>query len=218
MSTPRLIFFVIFSAACVTWAAGALYAHAIRLEYKELVNTIRAGEKEPDARMIDIAITDYTSTINLLPCRMGLHQDLGLLLAYRTDLTLNASDINASSDALDAMQKSLGALLSCTPTDGKAWLDLAMIDTYREGFTKHALDAYKMSEKVTPGESWLAEKRMLFALQFRPLLDDEARKVVIANDMKTLERAHPNRMKAVMDAAAVTTPEALYALFAQPAA
>lgn len=208
MSPLRLIGFSLFATLCVVWAVTALYGHSIRLENQDLIASILEGEKLPEAPVLDKAITEYQEALAILPCNLRLHQDLGILLALRTDTALAGENLDSSANALDAMKSGLENLLACTPNDGKAWLDLAMIDIYREGFTEHALTAYKTSARVAPGESWLAEKRLLFALEFNDLLDADARKV-IGKDIIVLERAHPNRIKAVMEAAKVETPQAL---------
>ena len=84
--------------------------------------------------------------------------------------------------------------------------------SYREGFNKRSLNAYKMSQQVSPGESWLAEKRLLFAVKFRPLFDAPALEAA-RKDIATLERAAAFRLKNVFKAANVNSVEDLYALF-----
>ena len=111
------------------------------------------------------------------------------------------------------MQDELAAHLSCSPTDGKAWLDFATIDIYREGFTPKAAAAYRMSQRVAPGESWLAQKRLLFALQFHDLLTPADIRVA-QQDIAVLKRAHPNRMKDVLTDAGIADEASLSALFA----
>lgn len=215
MSRTRLILCIVLSALAAIWSLGALYAHMVRLQHKEVVTAIRDGEALPDMQQLSGPIAAYHSANHLLPCTLALHEDLGLLLARKTDLALDGADLDQSAQTLDEMRHALIARLSCAPQDGKAWLDLATIDSVREGFTKRALQSFAMSARVAPGESWLAEKRLLFALQFRPLLDAQAR-TIAASDIAVLRRAHPNRITHVMEMAGVDSPEALHHLLETP--
>jgi hypothetical protein len=165
---------------------------------------------------ITSAIADYEHTTAALPCNAALNTELSLLRARHTDNAMLESDTTQADAALEQMQPQLGALLACTPMNGKAWLDFAILTTYNEGFTARARGAYAMSAYVAPGESWLAEKRLIFALKFRPLLDASARAVAVA-DLRVLEHAHPNRMNAVIKESEVSGAPELYALFAAKA-
>lgn len=210
MSPRRLVFFLSLCALCLLWSSVALMVSGTRFEYRNMIEAIRAGEQLPPPQALNDAIGAYTWVMGLSPCNADLHADMALLLGQGTDDSMN--DEQADEDAaLARMQDEVAARLACTPADGKAWLDFATIDIYREGFTKRSLAAYRMSALVAPGESWLAQKRLLFALQFRPLLTDEAL-AIAKNDLVVLKRAHPNRMTDVMKAASLTEPE-LYAAF-----
>lgn len=211
MSPRRLVFFLSLCALCLLWSTIALLVSGTRFEYRNMIESIRAGEKLPEAQALNDAIAAYSWAMGLSPCNADLHEDMALLLGQSTDDSMN--DEQADEDAaLARTQEELAAHLSCTPADGKAWLDFATIDIYREGFTKRALGAYRMSALVAPGESWLAQKRLLFALQFRPLLTDEAL-AIAKNDLAVLKRAHPNRITDVIKRAGLTDEPALYAAF-----
>lgn len=202
-----------FGAACVAtcvWASIVFLGQSARFEHHGLINAIRGGEPVDDAKHLQRAIQDFENAIRTLPCNSGLSADLTLLRASAADAAGDSDD--GDDAALTGLRDSMVQELSCNPRDGKVWLDLATIESYREGYAKRAKDAYLMSRDVTPGESWLAEKRLIFALGFRPLFDKEAMEVAQA-DLIVLERAHPNRMSAVVKAAGVETPEQLYAVF-----
>lgn len=217
MSTARRTLFAALSLVCVVWSFAALYAQKIRLEHGNLIEQIRGEGSLPDMKVIDAAITSYNHAIDILPCNIPLHEDLALLLALRTDSVMQSPDINAEADALDTVHGALTNLLACSPTNGKAWLDLAMINVYREGFTKRSARAYIMSAKVAPGESWLAEKRLIFILPFVQLLDADGQRT-ITRDLATLEVAHSNRTDAVIAAAQVSSKAELLGLLGQPSA
>lgn len=213
MSHARLAFCVVVCLASVAWAVLALFEQSVHINHRELVAAVRSGAKLPLRPTLTDAVARETRALALQPCGMALHRDRLLLLGYQSDAAMLSPDIAAADVVLTHTQAALAALLSCTPMDGKAWLDFAMLRIYREGFTPRAADAYAMSARVAPSESWLAEKRLFFALKFRPLLDAKARQVAL-RDLEVLKRAHPNRMSAVMKLAAVSSPEALQALFA----
>ena len=208
MSYVRIPFFLILCMVSCIWAGLALYAQTVRLEHFSLISSIKAGSAVAGQPALNRAM-------RIVPCSVPLHREAALLLTQSVDNIIVAPDAHDSSEEDAYLSKTLqvlGSLLACTPMDGKAWLDFAMVNTYREGFTPRSLEAYKMSERVSPGESWLAEKRLLFALEFRPLFDTEAR-AAAGNDLKTLEIAHPNHMNAVLKASQVGSLQKLYALF-----
>jgi hypothetical protein len=211
MSPRRLAFFLGLGALSLIWSVVALMASGTRFEYRNMIESIRTGDEPPRQQALADAIDAYTSAMHLAPCNAALHEDMTLLLGQDTDVAM-AGDAADEDESLKRTQDELAAHLSCSPNDGKAWLDFATIDIYREGFTKKALGAYRMSALVAPGESWLAEKRLLFALQFRPLLDEGAVKIA-RNDLVVLKRAHPNRMVGVVTAANLADEPALYAAF-----
>lgn len=215
MSNTRLALFAALSLVCIAWSAAALYAQIVRWSHQNLIEQIRNHSTLLEPATLDAAITRYNHTLTILPCAMQIHEDLGLLLALRTDSIMQTPNLDAEADAFDAMHSALSNLLACTPTNGKAWLDLATISLYREGFTKDTAHAYVMSGKVTPVESWLAEKRLIFILPFVALLSAEEHRI-IANDLATLTLAHPNRINAVMAAAKVDSKAALARLLGQP--
>lgn len=210
MSPRRLVFFLSVCALALLWSAVTLSVSGTRFQYRNVIESIRDGKEPPSAQVLSEVIASYASTMQMAPCNAGLHQDMALLLGQGAD----ASD---EDTPLKQIQDELATHLSCSPTDGKAWLDFATIDIYREGFTKRALGAYHMSALVAPGESWLAEKRLLFALQFRSLFDASAMNVA-QEDLVVLKRAHPNRMGEVMKVAQVQDEAALYAMFAATSA
>ena len=212
MSRRQVSLFVVLAIAAIGWSAPTLLVQSIRLQHHQLFADMRSGVTPVDPVYVAKAIADYVWVRGLPPCNLAIHRNLVLLSAYQTDWALNVGDIDTADTALDQTNDTLTSLLSCAPADGKAWLDLAMITTYREGFTSHALVAYKMSARVAPGESWLAQKRLEFALKFRPLFDAPATEIS-RHDIAVLQIAHPIRMKAVLKLAALKTPEELAALF-----
>ncbi|MFZ4125672.1 MAG: hypothetical protein ACOYJ2_06345 [Rickettsiales bacterium] len=214
MSPSRLTLFAALAVACIAWSLPVMYAETVRLNHQSILQEIRDGKTLPKPAALNAAIARYDSAIGRLPCIMPLHEELGLLVALRTDSIMQSQDLNAQADALDAMDRTLTNLLVCTPTNGKAWLDLAMINVYREGFSKRSAQAYVMSGKVSPVESWLAEKRLIFILPFASLLDANGHKT-ITNDLATLDVAHPNHMSAVMAAAKVDSKAALASMLGQ---
>lgn len=211
MSPGRLVFFLSVCALGLLWSFVVFTVDVTRFEYRNLIASIRAGEQPPSRRALADAITAYGSTLHIASCSAALHQDMALLLGARTDAAMSSGTVDEDAQ-LQQTQEELAASLSCKPTDGKAWLDFATIDIYREGFTPRALNAYRMSALVAPGESWLAEKRLLFALQFRPLFDANAMKIA-KEDLAVLKRAHPNRMHDVMKVVDIGDEASLYAVF-----
>jgi hypothetical protein len=212
MSRWRWSFVILLSLICGVWACAAIFGQSVRHTHRHLITAIRDGENLPSSAESDRAISDYRSALKLLPCNASLHREVNILIAQRTDAILAAGDVSKASDALDEMHEALSDTLACAPTDGKAWIDFAVISIHREGFNARALGAYKTSARVAPRESWLAEKRLYFALTFLSLIDPEAR-LVAQSDIAVLERAHPNRIQAVMNVAEVTSVDALRALF-----
>jgi hypothetical protein len=212
MSRTRIAFFVVLCAASCVWASLVFLGLSVRFAHQGMVDTIREGGVVKDKKALARAVADYENAITTLPCNTALLTDLSLLRAYGADGAMESPDESNEAEALEAMRAALLAQLSCSPRDGKVWLDLAAIDTFREGFTASARNAYGMSANVAPAESWLAEKRLQFALKFQPMWDDRMRKVGLA-DLSVLERAHPNRMTAVLGDAQIESPDALYALY-----
>jgi hypothetical protein len=208
----RHVGFWLVAALAVAWSAQALIGHAVRLTQQPVIQAIRKGDVAPDRRTIAAAMAQYAWAMRLSPCNTALFADRALLAAYEADSTMASADMRHGDAALDSMQSLLVARLACTPRDGKAWLDVAMLDVFREGVSPRALMAYRMSALAAPGESWLAKKRLEFALTFLPVLKDDELAVARA-DLAVLERAHPNNLLAVQAAAQVADKQALYALF-----
>ena len=214
MSRIRVPLLIALSVISCTWSVRALVGYAVHLNQREVVAAIRSSEVLPEDALIARAMAMDEAVLPAIGCNATVYEDMAVLAAQGVDRSLLASD-DADADApLKNMQDVLATRLSCTPLDGKAWLDVAIVTTYREGITAHALEAYRMSQRVAPGESWLAQKRLLFALRFRPLMNADARSIAI-QDLHVLEHAHPNRMTAVEHAAKVDSSQALYALFAE---
>lgn len=210
----RLVFTLLCVLSCA-WAVAALWGQSVRLAHHNMLSAVHSAEGTITHEALTAAIDDYERALRILPCNAALHKDLGLLLAIEADAALDTPNTLDTDAPLKRMHDLMASQLSCTPHDGKAWLDFSTITMYREGFSDHALEAYKLSAQVAPGESWLAQKRLLFALESRPLLDAEAM-AVARNDFAVLKRAHPNRMTAVLKASATESEEALAALFVAP--
>lgn len=214
MSRNRQLLFVAICLCSSIWVIAVLFVASIRFEHKGMIDMIRNGNAQAEPKRVSEALVKFAGTLRVIPCDQGLSDDYLLLRAYDADQSLNSGDDARADAALAAMEEALGQRLSCTPHDGKAWLDLATVLTVREGFSSRALENYKMSARVAPAESWLAQKRLEFALSFRPMLDQEALQHAQA-DIAVLERAHPNKMTAVKTAADVESTQALRDMFAQ---
>lgn len=212
MSRARLSFFIGLCLVAGVWATTALWAQYVRMDHRAMLLTIPVDETSLDRADLEEAIADYTRVMRVVRCHTALHHDRLVLLAKRADMAMTAADVNAMDAPLQATQHALAALLACTPHDGKAWLDLATMTTLREGFTDRALIAYQMSARVAPGESWLAQKRVMFALTFYPLFDAKAKTIARA-DLAVLERAHPNRLTAIVKQSQLESKAALYERF-----
>lgn len=214
MSRKRQLMFAAICLASCLWALTVLFAASIRFEHKGMVDMIRNGQQYKQPEKIEEALLSISGAMRIIPCTTELSDDYLLLRAYDADLALSSENEERADLALASMEEAAGQRLGCTPRDGKVWLDLATIVTLHEGFSKRALADYKMSARVAPGESWLAQKRLEFALKFRPMLDQEALTISQA-DIAVLERAHPNKMTAIKTAAGVASVEALRSMFAQ---
>lgn len=216
MSVARRSLFVVICAVCCGWAALVFQAQTTRLDAQELLGALRQNKDLPEYPKLSDAIVAYRSATRLRPCDAALTRDLTLLHARASEEALFNADLDASDRALDDAQQTLERQLTCAPLDGKAWFDLAMLNAHREGITVRTLAAYRMSAQVAPGESWLAQKRLQFAITFRPLLDEAALDVV-KRDLAVLALAHPMRLDAVMKATQLKSKDELHALFATAA-
>ncbi len=212
MSRARLGVFAAVCVLAVLWSVPVLSAHVVRLENQTIVQAIRKAKSPVDRRALASAMSHYQWAMELAPCNVALHADLAVLRAHDADVAMTSPDVARSDAALEAMQRLLTTHLACTPRDGKAWLDYAVVNTMREGANARGLKAYRMSALASPSESWLAKKRLEFAITFLPILGKP--EITIAReDLSVLERAHPNNMLAVEAAAQVDNKQAVYALF-----
>ena len=213
MSAARITLLVILCAVSSVWAALALSAQFIQLKNHSLIASIYSGKMQASEQPeLEKVIASYEKMMRFVPCNVPLSRDLTLLLTQNADIALATPDGPGEDTYLAKTLDALVSLLSCTPTDGKAWLDYATLNTYREGFTARSLNAYKISERVSPGESWLAEKRLLFALKFRPLFDEAGREAA-RKDIATLERANHYRINAILKTYHLKSTQDLYPLF-----
>lgn len=162
--------------------------------------------------VVDDAIESYENALRIFPCNAGLYRDLLRLTSVGADIALAQPYADDSDFYLGKTIEVLASRLSCAPTDSKVWLDYAMINTYREGFTGTSLAAFKMSQKVAPGESWLAEKRIIFALKFYPLLDAAAI-AATRSDLATLDRQSQFRINGIVRTYGIKSEQDLRALF-----
>lgn len=211
MQIARNIFFVVLAISSCIWAAMAITAQYVRLEHRSLIAEIRQNTAVVTLPELDTAIAKYEHALQFVPCNAGLYKDISLLTAYGTDIAM-AQNMEDDNYYLAKTLDTLESLVACSPMDGKAWLDIATLNNFYEGFTDNSLNAYKMSQRVTAGESWLAQKRLLFALQFLPLFDKEAL-AAARSDIATLQRAHPNHLTSILKAAEVKKVDELYGLF-----
>jgi hypothetical protein len=207
-----LLLLMVLSAASIAWAALVLFADETQRRHRDMIAAIHAQRSPVALAAITTAIVDIEHAMRRVPCSMPLSKQRVLLLAYATDRFMQSGMLEDADNRLDQTHTALQEQLVCAPMDGKAWLDLATIAVHREGFTAAAAHAYRMSARVAPGESWLAQKRLEFALKFRALFDDAALDVA-GHDIVVLQLAHPIRMHALLKLAEVKTPEELAALF-----
>ena len=195
MIRARVGLFSAVAMLCVLWSAQALLGHVVRLNNQPVLQVIRKGEVAPDRHDVAEAISEYQWAMKFAPCNAALHADLALFVAHEADAAMATADEKNGDAAIDAMQQTLLSRLACTA-----------------GASARAFSAYRMSALAAPGESWLAKKRLEFALTFLPLLTEKELAVARA-DLAVLERAHPNNMIAIQTAAKVENKQALYALF-----
>lgn len=213
MSRTRQLMFTAICLASAVWSFAVLFPAYVRFEYSGVVDGIRSGKTEKNPNFIETALIHLEGARRFTYCNLDLEEDYQLLRAHMADQALNADNDTQTDQALLRMQTALEDYLACNPRDGKGWLDLSAVVTIREGFSPAALADYKMSAYVSPGESWLAQKRLAMALRVRPMLDQEALEISRA-DLAVLERAHPNKMTAIKTMAGVDSAEALRAIFA----
>jgi hypothetical protein len=204
--------FLFICTAAAVWSGLVFYTKYVRLDHQTLIQNIKADNGTNDKGALVKAIADYEQTIAFVPCDIALHQDLALLAARGADIAM-AEPYGQDTDfflgkSLDAMASSL----SCNPRNGEVWLDFAIINNYYEGFTTRSLQAFKRSQHVTPNEAWLAEKRVIFALEFRPLLDAEAI-AAVRSDLATLERGAGFRIPVILKASGLKSPKELVDFF-----
>ena len=208
----RLVLVTFLCVAASLWGLLVLYAQYVQLDHAMLITNIRAGSNFSDKQTLKKAIADYDRVIAVLPCNAPLYQDLLLLTAHSADMAMAEPYAEDVGFYLEKTLETLSALLSCTPHDGKVWLDFATINNYYEGFTGRSLEAYKMSQRVTPSESWLAEKRIIFALKFQPFLDTEAL-AAVRSDLETLGRGAGFRMPNILKLSGLKSKEELEKFF-----
>lgn len=88
---------------------------------------------------------------------------------YALDMRLQQLDAGTLEQVEDADQAfenavgSLDALLACVPTDGNAWLRLALVLAEIEGPGDETLNALQRSQWFAPHEAWIARVRARFA-------------------------------------------------------
>ncbi len=212
MTSLRFGFFVVVCTSALLWSAFVVAGQWLRFNSYPVIGGIRFQSDITSAETISRTLAAYDRMMRYVPCNLPLHDERLILLAHGLDTAMAADGAVDEDSSLKRMQDALAARLACNPTDGKAWLDWSIITTYREGVTPRSLTAYRMSARVAPGESWLAEKRLMVALKFRDVFDTESL-AVARTDLDVLARAHPNRMTAVEQAAQVASADALKALF-----
>jgi hypothetical protein len=217
MRRVRVMLLALAALITLPWAFSAWMVQTARMEHRTTLAGLRSLTLPTNEAEIASAIATYERARRLSFCHSSLLRDLNLLYAAQAERALADDDLDAEDTALTKLQATLTRLTRCKPGDGKAWLDQAILYAYREGAGPEAFAAYRMSGSVTPAESWLAKKRLLFILPYASLIDPQTRQTIV-QDMNTLPSAHPNHLSEVMKAADVTTPEALRALLGLDAA
>lgn len=206
----RLAFLSSLCVAAIAWAGLAIYAQYVQISHAKLLLTM--DSEAPALDVLDEAIESYENALRIFPCSVGLYYDLLRLTSFGADIVMAQPYADESDFYLAKTMEVLADRLSCSPTDSKAWLDYAMLNTYREGFTGTSLAAFKMSQKVAPGESWLAEKRIIFALKFYPLLDKAALQAA-RSDLTTLDRESQFRINYIVRTYNIKSEKDFRALF-----
>lgn len=206
----RLLIASSLCVAAMVWAGLSMYVQYVQFRHTKLLMTLDSEMPMLDA--LDDAIQSYQAALHIFPCNVALYGDVLRLTSFGADVALAQPYADESDFYLGKTMDVLTDRLSCAPTDGKAWLDYAMINTYREGFTDTSLSALKMSQKVAPEEAWLAEKRIMLALKFYPLLDKAAMEAA-RSDMATLSRESQFRINEIIRIYRITSDKDLRALF-----
>lgn len=206
----RLLIASSLCVAAMVWAGLSMYVQYVQFRHTKLLMTLDSEMPMLDA--LDDAIQSYQAALRIFPCNVALYGDVLRLTSFGADVALAQPYADESDFYLGKTMDVLTDRLSCAPTDGKAWLDYAMINTYREGFTDTSLSALKMSQKVAPEEAWLAEKRIMLALKFYPLLDKAAMEAA-RSDMATLSRESQFRINEIIRIYRITSDKDLRALF-----
>lgn len=106
---------------------------------------------------------------------------------YAAQSYLQNARHSAHLQALLNAKQSARQRILCQPADAKAWLDYALIETELEGFSQEAEQALLQSARLSPNESWLAEWRIPFWVQFLPLTDNPDVKAAFRKDIDTIE-------------------------------
>lgn len=205
-------FVLCYAGFVLLWAIPTLYASMTRLSQNETLSVIRTDASEAESSLLEAAASSLHAALALAPCNMALHRDLQLVLGAIADRSATDDDVAAVDRSLDDVQHAIGEQLGCKPLDGKAWLDYALVSLEREGFGKRSRAAFSMSARVSPRESWLAQRRVETAVRLAPMLDDKTRSIVL-NDIAVLDQANHYRLNTVMKNAAVSSTEALKLLF-----
>lgn len=136
--------------------------------------------------MLLSAIRDYQSLQSVFTCYRRLAHTLSLFEISVAEIYIREGELEQAAEYFTRARQSMEQYLACAPTDGKAWLDYALLLLEEKGMDEDVIAAWKNSAKVTPFEGWLAEKRLHLAIRLLPFFDAEARKLALA-DVATLK-------------------------------
>lgn len=205
---------LLLATGSLVWIALAVPSSFVRYEHRALRDAVRPGTPPPEPQALAQAIADYDAVAARGPCHPHLHSERATFRLHAADQAMAAGAVALSEAHLDEAIVALQTHLRCSPMDGGAWINLAMLHVRHEGFGKRALDAYRLSAAVAPQEAWLAEKRLKFALEFYLLFDGEAMGIA-QRDIAVLERALLKRQLDFAEETGVGSLENLTNVFAQ---
>lgn len=208
---------LIMGLAILAWSAMVFTERHYKSKHASLHDLIQTGAVPPQELQSALtqAIADYQTLSSLFPCYRRSDHTLALFQLAAAEFHLTAGDMEQSSGYLSDARESLNRHLGCEPLDAKAWLDYSLVLAEEQGFTDEALQAWKRAAVIAPHEAWLVEERLLLALRFNPLLDDEALQWV-ERDIATLQKALLRRRNLFLKKTGFQSFEALQDWFNHP--
>jgi len=149
-------------AGAVAWQASDMLAKALRATPElDLASRIEGGVEIDQAFLERFDATYPEARLDDI-CDARIRRARVSIALARLDLAVSGDDLERVDAARASVLDQTRRLIGCAPTDGNAWLRLAMVEIADGGLTPAVSAAFTHADRLAPFEGWVLRGRLPF--------------------------------------------------------